>query len=483
MTRRSALKPSKRLPACLLIFLISSGWAFTSLAQQPLAVWFGWQTDPTTTITVHWLTGANSTPVEVHYRQVGDPSWLVQPAPLVRRMPGTEHHVRWLQLTHLKPGATYEVIFDPTADDAEPRRVRLPNGNLDHGLRFIETGDMYQDEDLLHQMFALVGEQSPDFALFNGDLAYANADLERADRWVTFLQSADQNMRTPDGRCIPIVASIGNHEVVGGYGRPIEDATFFYHLFTFPGPRGYNVLDFGDDFSLVVLDSGHTNRLDGPQREWLRDTLDERENRTHLFAAYHVPAYPCVRRSGNEHSAAVREHFVPLFERYGVDLCLEAHDHAYKRTHPILDGQVHPNGIVYIGDGGFACKEQRDVAQPGTDGMLGPRRWYLSHTRATNHFVLIEILGPDRRAYAIDTEGQVFDTYHAVAGQVEAIAITPSRGIFSRAETYIALTGFTGIVLVLWWRLRRKSDNGLPDPALTEQASDDTPQNDATQAA
>ena len=63
-----------------------------------------------------------------------------------------------------------------------------------------------------------------------------------------------------DGRLIPMVACIGNHEVDGGYGKPREKAPFFYALFDGLFPEtGYATLDFGDYLSLVLLDTGHTS--------------------------------------------------------------------------------------------------------------------------------------------------------------------------------------------------------------------------------
>jgi hypothetical protein len=58
----------------------------------------------------------------------------------------------------------------------------------------------------------------------------------------------------------------------------------------------------------------------------------------HLFPVYHVPGYPSVRAFDGATSAQVREHWAPLFERAGVRVAFENHDHAYKRTHPIRAG-------------------------------------------------------------------------------------------------------------------------------------------------
>jgi hypothetical protein len=40
-----------------------------------------------------------------------------------------------------------------------------------------------------------------------------------------------------------------------------------------------------------------------------------------------------------------------LFDRYGVQLAFENHDHTFKRTYPLRAGKLDPRGTVYLGDG------------------------------------------------------------------------------------------------------------------------------------
>ena len=61
------------------------------------------------------------------------------------------------------------------------------------------------------------------------------------------------------------------------------------------------------------------------------------------------PAFPSVRALDS--GEPQRRAWVPLFERYDVDLVAVGHDHSLKRTGPILEGRADPRGIVYIGDG------------------------------------------------------------------------------------------------------------------------------------
>ena len=110
--------------------------------------------------------------------------------------------------------------------------------------------------------------------------------------------------------------------------------------------------------SLVLLDTNHTSPIEGDQTDWLAKTLKEREDMPTVFVFNHVPAYPSVRAfTGNDAEAGTgadnRKYWLPLFERYNVDAVFEHHDHAYKRTHPLLDGRPDPKGMLYLGDGSW----------------------------------------------------------------------------------------------------------------------------------
>jgi hypothetical protein len=203
-------------------------------------------------------------------------------------------------------------------------------------------------------------------------------------------------MVTPDGCLIPMVLAIGNHEVHGYYDQTPDRATSFYALFGFPGPEGRGVLDFGDYMSVIVLDSSHTHDVAGEQTQWLESVLAARTDVPHLFAIYHIPAFPSVRGFDGRLQTAVRTNFVPLFEEYGLDVAFENHDHAYKRT-PLI------NGVLYLGDGcwGVAPRRVHDAA----------RTWYLERSESRNHVFVTTIQGDTRVHEAIDPDGVIFDRF------------------------------------------------------------------------
>jgi hypothetical protein len=203
-----------------------------------------------------------------------------------------------------------------------------------------------------------------------------------------------------------LVGILGNHEVDGGYGQPREKAPFFYSVFDgLFKDQGFAKLDFGDYMSLILLDTDHTTPIAGEQTDWLEKTLKEREECPNVLVFNHVPAYPSVRNFDFETGetgtgAENRKYWTPLFERYNVDVIFEHHDHAYKRTHPILDGRVDKRGLLYLGDGSWG--KIRPPKSPED-------RPYLAKTDMAFHLSVHRIEGPDRFHVALSDKGKVVD--------------------------------------------------------------------------
>jgi acid phosphatase type 7 len=198
---------------------------------------------------------------------------------------------------------------------------------------------------------------------------------------------------------------MGNHEAVRGFNCKRGEAPFFYAMFDgLFDHSGYAKLDFGDYLSLIFLDTNHTTPVEGAQTDWLARMLKEREECPTVFVFNHVPAYPSVRDYWNEEGTGTgedqRKHWCPLFERYNVDAVFEHHDHAFKRTHPMLDGRVNERGIVYLGDGSWG--QLRPPKKP-------KHRPYLAVTDEAYHMSVHRIEGRERFHVALSDTGRVVD--------------------------------------------------------------------------
>jgi hypothetical protein len=339
----------------------------------------------------------------VYYSAAKVGPWQSQPT-TAKPYPYTDLRVFRAELTGLAPGADYQFCigkYSPTY------RFRTMPARATEPIHFISGGDCGTN---VHAVANNVqaARQNPAFAVIGGDLGYDNGKSVEVS--LAFLRNYSKHMVTRDGRMIPMVTCIGNHEVIGGYNQPRAKAPFFYALFDGLFPEtGYASLDFGDYLSLILLDTGHTSQIAGAQTDWLEKALAVRVDHPHVFAVNHVPAYPSFRpMTGTSGKAGTgegnRKNWVPLFEKYRVPVVLEHHDHTFKRTKPLIDGLGHDNGVLYLGDGSWGM-----LRTPSSPEKLS----HLAVASRDYHLSLHCIQGEERFHLALDENGRVMDVCHS----------------------------------------------------------------------
>lgn len=375
--------------------------------KPPAGLLLTWQHDPTTTMTIDWHRRANelSEPAVIEARPRGTEEWIPVKAERFD-FPNSDRKVDRVELTNLRPASEYEFRGGP---NSPVYYFRTAPAKLDKPLTFAVGGDTRHRQDWLEEMNRIAMKFDPEFIVWGGDLAYADGKLENVDRWYEWFEGNMNTLVADDGRVMPVIAAIGNHEVLGGahQGRMKDQAAraklapFFYALLAFPGEPGYGVLDFGNYLSIVFGDSGHSNPITGDQTEWMKQTLAKRRTVPHLIPIYHVPAYPSHRDFDKENSREIREHWIPLFEASGVQVVFENDDHAFKRSVPIRAGKPDPAGIVYLGDGCWGVGP-RSVHDPS-------RTWYLEKAKDVRHGFIVTLTPDGKKIVAVDHTGAIFD--------------------------------------------------------------------------
>jgi predicted MPP superfamily phosphohydrolase len=181
---------------------------------------------------------------------------------------------------------------------------------------------------------------------------------------------------------LSVIATLGNHDVVVDRGK----STIGY--FNLPGPW-YSATMKNVDF--FVLDA---NRPEDPSQEaWLTDALARSHNRWKV-AVFHQPAFSCSMHDGDPR---IVQRWVPLFQKYGVDLVLSGHDHNYQRF--ALDSTPY---VVTGGAGSDLYK--LDECPPD-----GPQR--IAANDQLHHFLGIQASATQMNVEAIDADGKVFDSF------------------------------------------------------------------------
>lgn len=373
---------------------------------DPVSLYLSLEKNPSTEMTVRWISDNGKTDDVAYYRQRGYPDWIPATGQHIDMPDNHPYLIHRIDLTGLQPDSEY---FLKIGEEGKQYKFKTLPQFLYEPIDFVVGGDMYHDDiETYAQTNRAAAATGPKFAMLGGDIAYAapkgwfSSNREDFPRWLDWLRVWKETMITPEGYSIPMIIAIGNHEVLGRYVDP-GHAKFFYALFRYPDTKSYQTVDFGKYLSIVVLDSGHTQPINGIQQEWLEEALAQREAIPHKFAIYHVPAYPSVRKFKGKTSAMIRDHWVPLFENYGINAAFEHHDHTYKRTHPITKDKIdQEHGVLYLGDGAWGIAKPRHPATPA-------ERWYLAATFSQRHFIRVIIDGANRYFMAITPQGKIFD--------------------------------------------------------------------------
>jgi hypothetical protein len=369
-------------------------------AFQPDTLFLTWQRDPTTTMTVQWVgTVGETQDLTISWAAVKGGIWQTH-RPTAQPYPMTDFKVFRTELTGLTPATDYHFHIGKRSPTYCFRTMPAKATNT---ISFISGGDCGVNSHTIANNIQ-AARQDPMFAVVGGDLGYDNGRSVEVS--LAFLRNYSKHMRGRDSRLIPLLATIGNHEVDGGYGQPRAKAPFFYALFDgLYRETSFATLDFGDYLSLVLLDTGHTSSIGGEQADWLEKMLQARADRPNVIVVNHVPAYPSYRRmegvNGKEGTGeGNRKHWVPLFQKYRVPVVLEHHDHTFKRTKPLLDGLAHNNGVLYLGDGSWGR-----LRTPHTPEDLP----FLAASSRDYHLSLHRIQGEERFHLALDELGRVMD--------------------------------------------------------------------------
>ena len=371
----------------------------SSLDFAPDTLFLSWQQDPTTTMTIQWLGTETIADISIQYATLVDPVWQIQRT-IIKPYINTDLKVHRCEITGLKPGTEYQFRIGNTR---KSYRFRTMPAKATNTIQFVSGGDCGIDQHAINTNI-LAAKQEPYFALIAGDLAYDNG--RSPETFTTYLQNYHRHMIDQQGRLIPMITLIGNHEVDGGYQTQRKDSPQYLSLFDgFYPEKTYGVLDIGDYLSIVLMDTGHIEPIAGEQTDWLRKVLSERQERPHLIVANHVPAYPSYRPPEGVNGEfgtgeQQRIHWSPLFERYNVDLVLEHHDHTFKRTHPLTNGMRDKNGVLYLGDGSWG-----KLRIPKTP----EERPYLATVSAAYHMTVHRLEGEQRFHMAIEESGKVAD--------------------------------------------------------------------------
>lgn len=321
--------------------------------------------------------------------------------------PAYYHHVH---LKDLKPATT--VYFVIVSDDHVSREFHFVTAPDEAGpIKVIFGGDsrrppslpaIHEDRRKINQLIAEITQEQPDILAFchGGDYC-TRAQWQFMTDWL----SDHELTITEEGRILPIIPVRGNHD------RDIV----FEEMFYWPErEHDYYYTTRLSPHAVVVTLNTEISKA-GDQRKWLAEELERlrEEPGQIILVQYHVPAYGSVKAFAQ--GASQRQYWVPLFEKYQVELVAESDHHALKRTVPIFQDKQDPErGIVYIGDGGLGVPQR----------TVDDTRWYLQApglATSSHHFHIISFTEESISAQAIDLDRKTLDEITIESKQREPV--------------------------------------------------------------
>ncbi|MFD4509232.1 purple acid phosphatase family protein [Streptomyces sp. NPDC058457] len=326
---------------------------------QGLHLTFG--ADPRTQMTVSWITDRPVTKPVVRYGTLEHGFGSSKKAQTVTYVDGTSNrtvYVHHAPLKGLNPDTDY--LYLATHEGATPDSGTFrtaPQGR--RPVTFTSFGDQSAPQvtwaadgtvgldanstPATKDIVTGIEQVAPLFHLLNGDLCYANLDVDRVRTWNNFFTN-----NTRSARFRPWMPAAGNHEIEKANG-PLGLGAFqtyfslpstetdaelanLWYAFTAGSVRVIvlqnddNCLQDGGD----VYISGYSG---GRQLAFLEKEL--KAARSSKDVDWVVVAMHQVMVSSSDANGAdlgLREKYGPLFDRYGVDLVLCGHEHNYERS-------------------------------------------------------------------------------------------------------------------------------------------------------
>ena len=266
----------------------------------------------------------------------------------------------------------YKVLSgrDASADRTFQTAVRP-----DSPFRFVYYGDNKNGPHMHRRNALQISAEKPNIVLQCGDLVNRGNIYSQWER--LFFTPAK-----PLIDHVPIYPSLGNHE---------DNADHYFQFFSLPRTESWYSFEYGNAH-FVVLDSNEDHLTAGsPQVDWLIEDL-KTSQAPWKFVSFHHPPFTAGGNYYTLHRVRLKNLLHPIFEKYGVDIVFNGHDHNYERSRPILSAQgKQPVTYVVNGNGGTPLR------------YVGEREWTIISKRVFGYTVV------DLRGLRLELRGKTID--------------------------------------------------------------------------
>ncbi|MGI8867712.1 MAG: metallophosphoesterase [Mycobacteriales bacterium] len=450
--------------------------------------------DPTTSMIVEFATMEPFRRATVEMHKAGETiaSSLVE----VGTVRGSARRYCRATFAGLRPDTAYRyhVVVDGRTVGTGPARTAFTDRRPFRFTAFGDQGTGHVPRGILSRARAL----DPLLHLMCGDLCYADSsglggpgDTFRPRLWDAWLLQNE-----PVAGRIPWMSVPGNHEMEPGFGMhgyagfltrvspggasplQIPVATTFR-----VGSVGFIGLDSNDVSFEIPANRGWTR---GAQTRWLEQTLSglRQPNSGIDFIVAFMHHSPYSTNNTHASEGGVLEEWVPLFDRYSVDLVISGHNHCYERARPLRGGSVVGSGVDQIDSargttyitagGGGAGGEARFIPYPGKTRVayagvedVVTQEWSMPSKTATPSVLSVDVKpatsssAAQLEIRALAADGRQLDAVRLTRGRPVSGSVGSDGWLIGGAAA-AALLGGAGAGAVV---LRRRRSSAVPPGA------------------
>ena len=200
----------------------------------------------------------------------------------------------------------------------------------DPQLGFISnSNDFAAEKELMKQITDKVNNLKPDFVVFSGDLVHWISNTEALDGFQQMCGQFDKD--------IPLYFVPGNHDVEDAKAEKVAAyiKRYGHDRFVHKAKR-YTVIGYN---SCVIK----ANTAEQEEYKWLEKVLQNARSNKPIILVTHYPMFvskPDEPERYDNIGIELREKYLAMFEKYGVDLVLSGH------LHYCAEGEY--NGIKFV---------------------------------------------------------------------------------------------------------------------------------------
>lgn len=334
-----------------LIFALSA--ASPSLAALPEHTAQLITADPAISRTIIWQTKEHGRQNWVEYKRQNSRFILKRIPAVTAAIPNFDHSEQKFRhsayISGLTPGENY--VYRTVSDEHASAwySLKTPSANSFKALLFGDSQSVNYAAWGATAQTAWQRNPDTDFFINMGDLI---DNGQHAWQWNEWLKNA-----APLLRAIPVAPISGNHENYS-LAWQFTSADIYNTLFTLPqnGASKFTSQTYSfncGNVHFVVLDSQLKEQsawqpdLFEIQQKWLEQDLAAADKRWKIILIHRN----LLTYDGNDKPTEAGYAFMPIFEKYQVDIVFSGHIHAYGRTIPLKNMTPDSSGVIYISTG------------------------------------------------------------------------------------------------------------------------------------